>query len=1257
MSLVLDLQFPQPDLLVVKLGDRDVKLIFESPVTFGVYQEIRWYLEVYATQYATDVDDQRASRIEKRLPEWGTQLFQAVFASQAAQQLFHDFWDSNVAGRLLTISTDHPSILALPWELLCQPLGTYLFEDNSQSYIRRRLVSVNNQFAKAKPKPKPKLNLRLLFVISRPDNAGFIDPRLDSLAVMTALEKEQVSQVEVEFLRPPTIDNLETRLKCKGQFSDRPPVDIIHFDGHGIFEPHSNHGYLLFEEHGNKTDKVSAQRLGDLLRDCQVSLMVLSACQSAAEGDEGEIGSVAARLTDAGVPAVVAMTHTVLAETTCQLFGVFYQHLVAGLGVGAALNKARWHLYTHPDRGERQRGAEQIVLKLYDWFSPALYQVGEDLPLLIKDTPSLETVYKGRKDTVYKGRKDRESNSIAGGESHHNLLSLHEAGFWGRSRELWAIERDFVRGTRRITITGFGGQGKTCLAVEAGRWLQKTGMFETVCFVDYAGFQSIDAVSFAVSTMGKLLNKTLIDATAILHILQHQPTLLILDNLESLDPEPLQELLDWSKQWSKAGDSRVLLTTRTADLNHVAYPVGKRQEHVYLTLGGLGSEQCPEDALNYFQKLIVIPPAPNVQLPERRELVNLFEQVDFHPLSIRLLTQQLKEQPITIVGKTLERLIETGQEISDKDRSLVASLNLSLKQLNEEARKWLLRLGVFQGGAFESLLLFITGLGKTEQQGQIDQLSQYLLAHQAGDSSIAIPKGLPFSEEYVKQLSQFNPKELTEFLAQLPQGELIQGVDSSTWSSLRQVLVRSGLIQMKRVPSVGVPYIKFHPILRSFLWRHLSAIEQAELLTLHRHYYFQLSGHLHYADYTNPDLARAFARQELPNLLKAVYDTLALGENEAVNFVDNINLFLKYFGLNQERANLVHQLNKKEWGELGSLNWYLARHQAGMLYYDLGQFVCAVEEFEQILIGLGETPTTERCGTLSRLGDCWRLLDQADKAVELHRQALVELATLQENDSRMRQKVHSQRLEASIKCSLADSLTDLGKHKEASTLYEMVLAIDKTLGDEKATATHQGQLCTSLLMQGKFVEAKTCYQTVQIDFQRLGETDSEAVAWHQLGELYVRERNWEAAEQAYRKAAQLDVSHGDISGAAQTWTSLGVINLNTGNSEVAEAWFRKALEHREILPGQGAIVLRNLAFVLQDQHNLQRESERLAEAQQLAETALAINHTQDPDVSEIWKTYELLALIVKKKGDSAQAKIYRQQAQRTKAKDRGLNKI
>jgi hypothetical protein len=231
------------------------------------------------------------------------------------------------------------------------------------------------------------------------------------------------------------------------------------------------------------------------------------------------MSSVAARLIHAGMPAVLAMTYSVLVETARRLFERFYESLAYGAGIGTALDDARRYLYSHPERGERQRLKGPITLKVSDWFLPALYQVGEDNPLLLDEDEIDEPV-------------DLAPAFVS------NLPELQEAGFVGRKSELWQIERAFVHGTRRFTLSGFGGQGKTYLAIEAGQWLGQTGLFEAVGFIDYASFQGTDAVGLAVSTLATLLEVSLIDVEAATAVLAKKPTLLILDNLETLMPPP-----------------------------------------------------------------------------------------------------------------------------------------------------------------------------------------------------------------------------------------------------------------------------------------------------------------------------------------------------------------------------------------------------------------------------------------------------------------------------------------------------------------------------------------------------------------------------------------------------------------------------------------------------------------------------------------------------------------------------------------------
>ncbi len=1284
MSLELNLRFPDPGGLVIKLDENELeRLDFQVPLTAKDQADIRWYLEVYSAQYTADVDDARARRIEAELPEWGEALFEAAFSSRAAQRLFNGFQDCDEPGRLITISARHPEILGLPWELLRDPAGTYLVHDNPRISVRRRLAGAGG--GRRPFKFQPKDTVRVLFVISRPSDVGFIDPRGEAQAVRRAIAHEAAGRVAVEFLRPATLDALVARLEDERL----PAVDILHFDGHGVYDADGRHwedarvsdrmftkdgpaaaadtGYLLFEEADGTKALISADTLGDMLNRQKVGLIVLSACQSAmvmrakrgaidgeknagtdaqtdAQADktdtEAAMGSVAARLTHAGIPAVLAMTYSVLVTTTQQLFGQFYQYLARGQGMGEALDNARRNLYLHQERGERQRGQTRVMLRLQDWFLPALYQAGSDTPLLRAQANSLP------------GASPDLSADVLSAESFGNLPVLKESGFWGRSRELWAIERAFVTGTRRLSVVGFGGQGKTFLVQEAGRWLGETGMFRRVCFVDYASFQGTDAVGLAVSTLGTVLDRSLVDVAAAMAALGQNSTLLILNNLEVLGADALRELLDVAEEWSKVGAQadaqrgccRVLLTSRQPDFDHAGYKTAGSREHIRLTLGGLGNEGYPDDALNYFQALMKLPPVPTVPAPDRAALVDLFGMVNFHPLSIGLLAQQLKDRRPAELGQRLERFLAETDE-TDKDKCLVASLKLSLDRVGPEGRQWLPRLGVFQGGAFEDDLLAITGLGLTDQQAQRRRLKRAIEKLQRGEAVSEAESGL--STELHQQLLQEPPERLTELLAGLGDVEITAGADEGTWPTLRQALVASGLLQPEQVPGVGVPFLKFHPTLAPVLWPQLSAAEQADLLARHRQRYYQLSGQMYHEDDRNPLFARAIARRELPNLLIAVNGALAAGDADAVDFVNNVSRFLGIFGLKQDQRVLTDKLAQVV-GEVGSRGWFLVRSNQGEALYGAGRHAEAVAVFEAILAGLGTAHDSElsfeRCVTLSRLGRCFRAQGQAGQAAACHRQGLAVAAQLEQSEGVKRQR-------GVLHTDLADVLTAMGDFAGAKDSYNAALEIAKAQGDDRAVGVTEGQLGTLALVQGELSEAATRYQAALQTFQQLGEPALQATVWHQLGRVYEEARQWDEAERHYRESARIKDAGGDLAGAAQTWNQLALVNKGAGRVEAAIAWYEKAIAAFKAIGDSGSAskVLSNLASLLQNQQNAAGQFPHLTTARQHAEEAIAIAQTLDPAAAEIWKTYNILAKIAEKQGEAATAQGYRQQARQAKA--------
>jgi hypothetical protein len=447
-----------------------------------------------------------------------------------------------------------------------------------------------------------------------------------------------------------------------------------------------------------------------------------------------------------------------------------------------------------------------------------------------------------------------------------NLPPLQDVGFFGRSQELWQIERAFVQEeTRRFTILGVGGIGKTYLAIKVGQWLYRIGFFSKVCFVDYSTFVGRDAVGLAVRTLTDVLDKPLTDENAVNDALQETPTLLILDNVEKIEDASRHELLDTAKNWSELGECRVLLTCKTADFEHPAYTTGNLQ-YQSLYLSGLGEEET----LAYCLHLLLLPPARQVALPKRDALLTLFKQVAFNPLSIRVLAmslkthtpQELKEPLQALLAKTPENnplwatlmlFLERFEVKTPINVVIVRFLKLfgfKIKEyidLEEKTLHLLHCLGVFQGGAFEPEILAILELSKKQ------------------------------------------------------------------WRLLQSALESAGLIQLEFLPDFKIPYLHFHPMLAPTLWARLSPEQQNQIIRAYRWRYAELISYLFFEEGKNTELIHALARQDFSNLLYTVYSAADANEKWTAKVANYLDLLLNYFGLKRESAAMnerVQNVNK-----------------------------------------------------------------------------------------------------------------------------------------------------------------------------------------------------------------------------------------------------------------------------------------------------------------------------------------------------------
>src|SRR5437763_937580 len=217
------------------------------------YENLRWYLEDFL-----DLPDGgsvvRAQSVEAKLKEWGHQLHHATFGAAANQTLLAQLLAAPEP-RLLTIGTADPTLLRLPWELIADASGP----------LAHRL-SVRRQLANPMPPKEPLVErevifpLRILYIVSRPTDTGFIDPRLTARSVFDALDPLGAS-VRVDFCRPATLSRMEEMLRA-AEHDEKDPYDLIHFDGHGTFISDMQLGVLCFE----KACDISGAAKTDLVR-------------------------------------------------------------------------------------------------------------------------------------------------------------------------------------------------------------------------------------------------------------------------------------------------------------------------------------------------------------------------------------------------------------------------------------------------------------------------------------------------------------------------------------------------------------------------------------------------------------------------------------------------------------------------------------------------------------------------------------------------------------------------------------------------------------------------------------------------------------------------------------------------------------------------------------------------------------------------------------------------------------------------------
>ena len=227
---------------------------------------------------------------------------------------------------------------------------------------------------------------------------------------MKVLESVNV-QVELEVLRPATFAALSARLaERSGRYH------LVHLDG---FAASRTGGALLFEGDDGAADPVHGDRLAGALAEGQVPVVLLNSGPVKSAESLQSWESACRTLVSSGVPFLVSAPFPLTGSARLNFIREFYQAIIQGLDIPAAVAQARGALMDDPHRPGPWGNMVQ-----WDWPLPLVFQSAEYTPTAIAQQSAIPAPEPGGSE-----------------EGNRDLPRGGAYGLVGRNRELCQLER------------------------------------------------------------------------------------------------------------------------------------------------------------------------------------------------------------------------------------------------------------------------------------------------------------------------------------------------------------------------------------------------------------------------------------------------------------------------------------------------------------------------------------------------------------------------------------------------------------------------------------------------------------------------------------------------------------------------------------------------------------------------------------------------------------------------------------------------
>lgn len=676
---------------------------------------------------------------------------------------------------------------------------------------------------------------------------------------------------------------------------------------------------------------------------------------------------------------------------------------------------------------------------------------------------------------------------------------------------------------RLNALWGFGGVGKTAIAAEVARGLSEAFAQRVVwASADGRADFSLSTLLDEIATQLKqpdLRKLTLeLKREQVRELVQEPPTLIVLDNFETIAPEEAKPCVEWLAQPALCA---ALITTRDKIEEARNFPL---------------NPMLLDEARTLLQRLIS-------QAHDPRAFANLdYDRVigtaEANPLVLQWIFGQidLAQDPNEVLddlkhgeGKAAERVF---------DRSF------NLKQLDKGGRAVLLALSLFVPSATRKALAEVSGLSKDKNRQRfkdaVKTLSALWLIRTTDNSQRLAVEGL--TRELTKTRLSRDLSRATPFRQRLvyrflclaeansePKAEHLNAIEAEKDNILSAINVAFEMRDWRSMMRIRYATKEFLTI-RGYWDEALRSGEQA--LGVAR----DLSDKIWIAFFTH-DVAAMYQRRGDALMARRLYgESLQikkqLGDQLGIaNTLHNLAMIMQAQGEVDEARRLCVEsleINKK----LGDQNGVSA----------------SLEQLGSLAQGQGEIDEARRLYGES-LEIRKRLGDQRGVSTSLHllgilaqsQGALEEARRLYGESLEINKKFGDQNGVAISLHTLASLVKDQGEINEARRLYGESLEIKKRLGDQRGIAASLHQLGTISFDEGELDEAENLYSQSLNSLRKLGHKQYIAECLESIGNLRVAQNTYTEARGLFDEALQLAEAVKDKFRIASIKRSLGLL--------------------------------------------------------------------------------------------------------------------